>query len=139
MSDYTEHLISMAGGDGEADPLTTVTEWARQWRLNPNIDKSGTIYNVWFDPEARAVELNLNDIESLLAMVREQRAALAVTAREAGAKALEDAADVIDSRAKNFAGFWVGKDMPELAKGSWSAMRHEERTIRARAAELRKS
>ena len=52
------------------------SEWARQWRLNPNIDKSGTIYNVWFDPEASAVELNLNDIETLLALVREQQAKL---------------------------------------------------------------
>ena len=75
---YDEHLISMAGGDGELGLNATerVAEWARQWRLNPNIDKSGTIYNVWFDPEASAVELNLNDIETLLALVREQQAKL---------------------------------------------------------------
>lgn len=74
MSDYNEHLISMAGGDGEEpDAEAKVAEWARQWRLNQNIDKSGTIYNVWFDPAASAVELNLNDIEALLALVREQR------------------------------------------------------------------
>jgi hypothetical protein len=58
------------------DEIEVVAEWARQWRLNPNIDKSGTIYNVWFDPESSAVELNLNDIEALLALVREQQARL---------------------------------------------------------------
>jgi len=72
---YDEHLITLAGCDGEPDLDATerVAEWARQWRLNPNIDKSGTIYNVWFDPEASAVELNLNDIEALLAHIREQQ------------------------------------------------------------------
>jgi len=73
VSDYNELLISQAGGDGDPfDAATKVAEWARQWRLNPNIDKSGTIYNVWFDPAASAVELNLNDIEALLALVRRQ-------------------------------------------------------------------
>lgn len=50
-------------------------EFARQWRLNPNIDPTGTIYNIWFDIQAEAVELNLNDIEALVAEARKAEAA----------------------------------------------------------------
>lgn len=49
-------------------------EFARQWRLNPNIDPTGTIYNIWFDNHASAVELNLNDIEALVADARKRAA-----------------------------------------------------------------
>ncbi len=62
---------------GEIEARDRVAEFARQWRMNPNIDPSGTIYNVWFDVKAEDVELNLNDIETILAELRKRDEALA--------------------------------------------------------------
>ena len=66
MSDYTEHLISMAGGDGEADVLGEI-----EARI-PQIPES----------EMSRAE---RDRAALLAMVREQQAALSLIANQVNA------------------------------------------------------
>lgn len=52
-------------------PLERLTEFARQFRLSRNADPSGDVYNIWLDPNAEPVTLNLNDIESLVRDARE--------------------------------------------------------------------
>jgi hypothetical protein len=59
MSDYTEHLISMAGGDG--DQLAAIDA-----RALVAMDYPGAV----------TIEQSQADVPALLAMVREQRAAI---------------------------------------------------------------
>jgi len=102
MSDYSEHLISMAGGDGEADVMGEIE--ARVNAATPGpwaVDELGDVETVpefdlhRFDimPETIArTELRKEDgefiahvrtdIPALLAMVREQRAALELARAE---------------------------------------------------------
>jgi hypothetical protein len=70
MSDYNEHLISMAGGDGEADPLAAVAEYVRQRKLLSK-DLGPVVHGVFSDPEAEMADLTVDHLEALLAMVRE--------------------------------------------------------------------
>jgi hypothetical protein len=67
MSDYSEHLISMAGGDGERDLLGEIE--ARRADCQT--------YNFGM---RNANKLAHEDVPALLAMVREQKARLAVVA-----------------------------------------------------------
>jgi hypothetical protein len=103
--------------------IESVTEWARQWRLNPNIDRSGTIYSVWFDPESSAIELNLNDIEALLALVREQSAKL-----DAVAELVQDLTDPEECsfdhhggcQAHGYLSLQPGETCPQHAAKEWT-------------------
>jgi len=69
VSDYNEHLISMAGGDGDA--LDQI-----QRRSDVAMDYPGMV----------TIEQSQADIPALLAMVREQRAALEAAKAEAWAE-----------------------------------------------------
>ena len=72
---YDEHLISMAGGDGEPDAITAITEYVRQ-RERMTRDLGDVIHNCWSDPAAELATLRLSDLTALLALVREQQAKL---------------------------------------------------------------
>jgi len=72
---YDEHLISMAGGDGERDHIGSVTEYVRQRRLLSK-DLGLVVHGVFSDPEAEMADLTVDHLEALLTMVREQRAVI---------------------------------------------------------------
>jgi len=92
MSDYSEHLISMAGGDGDADVLGEIE--ARATSAHPAPWKAwdrgiGYEIHTWLDEplnaghretfniaDANFIAHARTDIPALLAMVREQRAVL---------------------------------------------------------------
>jgi hypothetical protein len=106
MSDYNEHLISMAGGDGDvldqiqrrADKATTgpwyvddveQTVRAQEYAGEIIYDRSAEHSSGWaeFKPTANFIANARTDIPALLAMVREQQSVIDKV------KALCDAAD----------------------------------------------
>lgn len=52
-------------------PLERLEEFARQWKLSRNADPGGDVYNIWLDPQAEPVVLNINDIETVVLEARE--------------------------------------------------------------------
>jgi hypothetical protein len=99
MSDYTEHLISMAGGDGEADVLGEIEARANAATMGPwHVWDDGDVATTWTrsftrrkSRETYTSEVHIancggadanfiaharTDIPALLAMVREHRAVI---------------------------------------------------------------
>jgi len=77
---YDEHLISMAGGDGEtADQLAAIEARAQA----AIVERESNFLDLrQFAPVIRAIDESSTDVPALLALVREQHAALALIANQ---------------------------------------------------------
>jgi len=81
---YDEHLISMAGGDGDSDHLAAIEARAQAateglWRAGGSgvvADREYVAMGVRTDPDAAFIANAPTDIAHLLALVREQQAKL---------------------------------------------------------------
>ena len=71
---YDEHLISMAGGDGETVDQLAAIEARAQAAI---VERESNFLDLrQFAPVIRAIDESSTDVPALLAMVREQRAKL---------------------------------------------------------------
>ena len=141
MIDYSEHLISMAGGDGEADVLgeiearaqaATSGPWGmavsadRKWALilvNAGTETEFSVARSADDDDASFIAHARADIPALLAMVREQRAVI------------ERVREWADKFEANQPSVYTVRDDNQFDKGSSSGRRSAGAIIRAALAE----